>query len=306
MPRDFKKRPTVNGEDIALLSEAGGNPTAEDVEFTPAGNLAATDVQAALEELDTEKASTGSVTTAVSNHEADTTSVHGIGDTANIVQRTIVDAKGDLIAATAADTVARLPVGATNGHVLTVDSAETTGMKWAAAGGGAMVRISTQTLGADAASIDFTSISGSYKDLYLTFQIRSARSGQNEDPLLLRFNGDSGGNYDSQFMRGNNTTATAGQALSGSSISLGSVSAATAPAGSASSGVIEVPNYAGSTFHKNALTRIMGRRDTANTDIMYYQYFGIWKSTAAITQVSLIGANANLLAGSTATLYGLV
>ena len=50
------------------------------------------------------------------------------------VPKSIVDAKGDLIAATAADTVSRLAVG-TNGQVLTADSAEATGMKWASASG---------------------------------------------------------------------------------------------------------------------------------------------------------------------------
>jgi hypothetical protein len=50
---------------------------------------------------------------------------------------TAIDAKGDLIVGTGADTFARLAVGGTNGHVLTVDSAEATGMKWAAAAGGA-------------------------------------------------------------------------------------------------------------------------------------------------------------------------
>jgi hypothetical protein len=52
------------------------------------------------------------------------------------IPATILDAKGDLIVASAADTAARLAVGGTNGHVLTVDSTETLGVKWAAAAGG--------------------------------------------------------------------------------------------------------------------------------------------------------------------------
>ena len=50
------------------------------------------------------------------------------------IAKNIVDAKGDLIAATAADTVSRLAVG-TDGQVLTADSTAGTGLKWATAGG---------------------------------------------------------------------------------------------------------------------------------------------------------------------------
>ena len=45
------------------------------------------------------------------------------------IAATIVDAKGDLIAATAADTPARLAVG-TNGQRLKADSAQSTGLAW--------------------------------------------------------------------------------------------------------------------------------------------------------------------------------
>jgi hypothetical protein len=53
----------------------------------------------------------------------------------------ILDAKGDLITATAADTPARLAVG-TNGQILTADSTAATGIKWASpAGGGKVLQV---------------------------------------------------------------------------------------------------------------------------------------------------------------------
>lgn len=51
---------------------------------------------------------------------------------ASAIQGTLINAKGDLLVGTADDTVDRLPVG-TNGYLLTADSAEVSGIKWAAA-----------------------------------------------------------------------------------------------------------------------------------------------------------------------------
>jgi hypothetical protein len=78
------------------------------------------------------------------------------------IAKTIVDAKGDIIAATAADTVSRLAVGANN-TVLTADSAEATGMKWAAPAAGGMTLLSTTTL--SGASTTISSIDQTYVDL---------------------------------------------------------------------------------------------------------------------------------------------
>jgi hypothetical protein len=82
---------------------------------------------------DLEGGTTGQVLSKASNADMDFTWV--TSDDANAIQNSIVDAKGDLIAATANDTPARLAVG-TNGHVLTADSTAATGLAWAAPAGG--------------------------------------------------------------------------------------------------------------------------------------------------------------------------
>ena len=82
--------------------------------------------------LDLKGGTTGQVLSKTTNTDMDFTWV--TSDDANAIQNTIVDAKGDLIGATAADTPARVAVG-TNGQVLTADSTAATGLAWATPSG---------------------------------------------------------------------------------------------------------------------------------------------------------------------------
>jgi hypothetical protein len=103
---------------------------------------------------------------------------------------TAIDAKGDLVAGTAADTFARLAVG-TNGQVLTADSAEATGLKWAsAAGGGGFTLLSTTSLSGVTTTI--SSISQDYKHLLVILKNCYTSGG---DSIYCRLDGDSGSNY---------------------------------------------------------------------------------------------------------------
>jgi hypothetical protein len=77
--------------------------------------------------LDLKGGTTGQVLAKNTNTDMDFTWV--AQDDSNAIQNAIVDAKGDLIAASAADTPARLAVG-NNGETLVADSSTSTGLRW--------------------------------------------------------------------------------------------------------------------------------------------------------------------------------
>jgi hypothetical protein len=80
---------------------------------------------------------------------------------------TAIDAKGDLIVGTGADAFSRLAVGATNGQVLTVDSAEATGLKYATPSGG-LTFIKSETIGTAVSSV---TVSSAFSSTYTNYRI---------------------------------------------------------------------------------------------------------------------------------------
>lgn len=100
-------------------------------------------------------------------------------------------------------TNARLPVG-TNAQVLTADSAEATGLKWATAAPGGMTLLSTTALTGSVLTV--SSISQSYKHLFVL--AKDIYMSINDAGADVRFNGDSGSKYTMSNLRINNTTMT--------------------------------------------------------------------------------------------------
>jgi hypothetical protein len=135
--------------------------------------------------VDLKGGTTGQVLSKASNTDLDFTWV--AQDDSNAIQNAIVDAKGDLISATAADTPARLAVG-TNGYILTADSAEATGLKWVAPATSAsgLTFIKKQTVGTSVTSVEVTSaFSSTYDNYLITYTGGSASSNSND--LNIRF-----------------------------------------------------------------------------------------------------------------------
>jgi hypothetical protein len=110
------------------------------------------------------------------------------------IQPTIVDAKGDIIAATAADTVSRLAVGA-NDTVLTADSSTATGLKWATPSSAINLTLANSggTALTGAGTITVSGLSNANFIQIWVWQASTTTS-TNKD-CILRINTDSGTNY---------------------------------------------------------------------------------------------------------------
>jgi hypothetical protein len=205
------------------------------------------------------------------------------------VAKSIVDAKGDIIAATAADTVSRLAVGA-NGTVLTADSAEATGLKWATPGTAAsgLNLVKSQTIGTTVASVTVTdAFSATYDNYLITISGGSASTTQD---LKLTFGATATGYYwaGSRFF----VDGTANGKVNGNNTT--SFQATTYNAGNVACKIdVQQPNLAKPTVIQSV--------SQTTTEVGFIQ--GILDNTTAYTAFTLTAAGGTLT-GGTIRVYG--
>jgi hypothetical protein len=106
------------------------------------------------------------------------------------IQPTLLTAKGDLISATAASTVARLAVGS-NDQILVADSSTSTGLKWAAASSGALKLITRASFsGVATTGTTFDSIfSSTYKAYMVVIETLEASTAADDPQFRLLYSG---------------------------------------------------------------------------------------------------------------------
>jgi hypothetical protein len=184
----------------------------------------------------------------------------------------------------------RLGLG-TAGQVLKVNSGATA-PEWATLSAGGMTLISSTTL--SGASVTFSSIPATYKDLRLIFRNPLVATGSAS--IVMRVNGDSGSNrYRStggSVQPGLTFNATYWEIFYENSSSVGN-----------GLGEVIIPDYANATSWKimRSIAANVDPSNSSNTGIS--AYFNIYNQTAAISSLVVLPSSGNWTSG-TVELYG--
>ena len=144
-------------------------------------------------------------------------------------------------------------------------------------------------------SVDFSSISG-YTDIKIVIFTRQAAGSSTS--IGLRFNSDTGTNYSVTELYGDGATATSTRDTSATFMNLGSTRNV---ADVWSLQTADVFSYAGST-NKTVLAT---NSSDSNGSGFVWRKVGLWRSTSAITTITVRLGSGNFETGTTISLYGI-
>ena len=190
---------------------------------------------------------------------------------------------GDLVYGTGSGALSRLGIGS-SAQVLTVASGIPS---WSTpAGGGGMTLISS-TVPSGASSVNFTSISGSYKHLLVLWTaIHTSGSGVWD----YRFNNSSGANYFSSYISNTGTTLTSINLFDGTSATdpsapLFDIGDSQTSNATGSRGYLWIYDYADTTYDK---VYVGGSYYYGSNQHFITEVKGLWDQAAAITSVDIV------------------
>jgi hypothetical protein len=208
---------------------------------------------------------------------------------------TAIDAKGDLIVGTGADTFARLGVG-TNGHTIVANSSTSTGLEWQApASGGGMTLINTGGTTLTGSSVAIGSIPSTYYNLQLI--IRGFRPVTDGQTCRMGFNNDASAN---RYGGGLNNDVFAGTAFNDTAMT---ISNDTDNGTSESLIVVNIYDYANATTWKAIRYHSLTVYSANTAQWNYRDAWNFYNQTGAISSIELKPFSGNFTSG-TAYLYG--
>jgi hypothetical protein len=154
------------------------------------------------------------------------------------------------------------------------------------------------TLGSSASSVTFSSIPATYRDLVVVMNVGGATAASSR----LRFNADSGNNYNWVFMNGSGSSTTSSSQSNQNNLDIGAFIGLSATVGPYNL-IAQIMDYSATDKHKTVLSRV-----NLTTDLYpgTTALAGRWASTSAITTVQLFPDSAtSWISGSTFALYGI-
>lgn len=160
--------------------------------------------------------------------------------------------------------------------------------------------IASQTLGANAASVEFLNLPSTFTDIVIVCQY--AQGSGSVDGVFLRFNTDSATNYSQTALYGNGSTS-ASQRVSSTTRIYVDWSTGYYTTGQIHSAVASVMSYSNTNVNKTVLCASA----STNTNGTVARSVGLWRSTSAITSLSLTAGGVStplLQSGSTFSLFG--
>jgi hypothetical protein len=205
--------------------------------------------------------------------------------------------KGNLVAGTGTDTSGLLTVGA-NDQVLTADSTTDTGLKWATpAAGGGMTLISTTTM--SGGTVTLSSIPTTYKHLLITI-VGAKINADTNNGLLMRFNGDSGSNYNYSSFSITGSTLGAETQSGVSFVLVGNIAPNSASGRLLHSSMTWLPNYTNTSGNQFYSTQTYSSR--TSSQVFATTSTGNYGKSAAVTSISF--TNGEPFSAGTIYLYG--